>query len=468
MATISAEDVDKKELFTFELAEEAGKVSTHNSMFEIRENELFTAAVFDYETNSVLNICIRVSDKHSGTFVQEFTIDVLDVVENLKPIDIQLSKYLIESGTAVQSIVANMVAIDNDVHDTHSFRLYPANGIVDADNDKFEIDGDRLKLNADISTISGNLNIYLRVEDNAGAFFYKALQLEVVDQIQNSAPTAINISNDKVFETAHVGFVVAQISAVDNDQDDQHVFSLVDSSTYPDNAAFIIINNLLKLNTDLSNTLKDSYSIQLKTLDLAGNSVLQVFTIQVIDEGVNIAPSDIVLSNETIAEDAILETVIGELSAVDANINDTHTFELVADRADNTSFIIDGTSLKLNSDLDYDTQSSYSIRIRVSDAAGTSFEKEFTIELMKSTGIDKVSQVECTMYPNPVTDALFVKCPGITGIIVYDATGSLILVHRSTDVTSEVKLNFSEFKNGLYFVRVELENKQVITQKVIK
>ena len=468
VATISADDTDTNEAFTFELAEEAGKVSTHNSLFEIRENELFTAAAFDYETTTELNICMKVTDKHAGTFVQELTIEVLDVDENQKPTDIQLSKYVVEAAADLASLVANIVAIDNDENDTHAFRLYPANGVLDADNDKFVVDGDQLKLAADISGLTGKLHINLRAEDQGGALFTKAIQIDIVQEIDKVAPTSVGISNNQVSENENVGYTIAEISVVDPNQSDNHVYSLIDNSTYPDNRAFVIHKNLLKLNTSLSYATKNLYTIQLKAMNLAGNSIVQEFTIQVLNEGANIAPSDILLSNTTIAEDANPETLIGQLSAVDADANDTHTFELVTNREDNRSFLIDGNSLKLNSKLDYDKQSSYSIRIRAIDAAGSNFEKDFTITLMKSTGIDKISEVECTIYPNPVKDALFVKCAGITEIKVFDSAGNVVLTHKHTIGISEVRLNFNELKKGLYFVRIELENQQIITRKIVK
>ena len=60
----------------------------------------------------------------------------------------------------------------------------------------------------------------------------------------------------------------------------------------------------------------------------------------------NVAPTDILLSESTISEDAELESVIGSLLAVDANENDTHTFVFVTGGADNVSFTIEGASLE--------------------------------------------------------------------------------------------------------------------------
>ena len=45
-------------------------------------DELQTAAVFDYETKTTYNICLRTDDGHGGTFDKTFAISVTDVNEN--------------------------------------------------------------------------------------------------------------------------------------------------------------------------------------------------------------------------------------------------------------------------------------------------------------------------------------------------------------------------------------------------
>ncbi|MGZ2370627.1 cadherin domain-containing protein [Ancylomarina sp. YFZ004] len=390
LATISTEDIDAGEKFTFELVDEAGKVSTDNGKFEIRDNELFTNAIFDFETSEVLNICIKVTDKHEGTFVQEFTISVIDVDENKKPTDILLSKYTLKSDESLSTVVADLEAIDADESDEHSFRLYPANGVIDADNAKFIVEDNYLKLNADISSLTGKLYLNLRTIDKAGAVYTKAIQLEI--EKPNTAPTGIELSNAAVSEDAALETVIGTLSAVDADNNDTHTFAFATGGV--DNASFTIGGASLKLNAALDFETKTSYSIKVKATDAAGASVEQEFTINVSDVDENLAPTGIELSNATVSEDASLETVIGTLSAVDADNNDTHTFAFATGGVDNASFTIAGASLKLDAALDFETKTSYSIKVKATDAAGASVEQEFTInvsdvdENLAPTGIE--------------------------------------------------------------------------------
>ena len=72
---------------------------------------------------------------------------------------------------------------------------------------------------------------------------------------------------------------------------------------------------------------------------------------------------------------------VGLFSTTDADAGDTFTYTLVAGTGDtdNASFTIDGSTLKAGVAFDFETKSSYSIRVRTTDSANNTFEKAFTI-----------------------------------------------------------------------------------------
>lgn len=95
-------------------------------------------------------------------------------------------------------------------------------------------------------------------------------------------------------------------------------------------------------------------------------------------------PSDISLSANTINETSSLNSLVAALSTVDVDVNDTHTYTLVsgAGDTDNSSFTINGSNLLLNTTLNYESKSSYSIRIKTHDIAGDSYEEVFNIDVV--------------------------------------------------------------------------------------
>jgi YVTN family beta-propeller protein len=97
----------------------------------------------------------------------------------------------------------------------------------------------------------------------------------------------------------------------------------------------------------------------------------------------NSAPTDIALSNSSADENKPSGTTVGTFSTTDPDPGDAFTYSLVsgAGSTDNSSFQIVGSTLETNATFDFETKSSYSIRVRSTDAGGQSFEKQFTITI---------------------------------------------------------------------------------------
>ena len=95
----------------------------------------------------------------------------------------------------------------------------------------------------------------------------------------------------------------------------------------------------------------------------------------------NQAPTDILLSNSSVAENAGANAVVGTLSTTDPNSSDTFSYTLVTGTGstDNASFNLSGNTLRATSSFNFETKSSYGVRIRTTDAGGLFFEKAFVI-----------------------------------------------------------------------------------------
>ncbi|MBD1936287.1 putative Ig domain-containing protein [Microcoleus sp. FACHB-68] len=110
------------------------------------------------------------------------------------------------------------------------------------------------------------------------------------------------------------------------------------------------------------------------------------------------SPNDILLSGGAVNENSPAGTVIGSLSAIDPDAKDTHTYELLDDAGG--LFIIDGDQLKVapGASLDFEAQASHTIKVRVTDAAGKTFDKDFPITLQNTN--------EAPATANPIVDQL--------------------------------------------------------------
>jgi len=97
----------------------------------------------------------------------------------------------------------------------------------------------------------------------------------------------------------------------------------------------------------------------------------------------NSTPTDIALSSTSIAENMASGTLVGTFVTTDADAGDTFTYSLVSGEGstDYANFSIAGNTLKSAAVFDREAKSSYSIRVKTTDAAGASYEKAFTISV---------------------------------------------------------------------------------------
>ncbi len=103
-----------------------------------------------------------------------------------------------------------------------------------------------------------------------------------------------------------------------------------------------------------------------------------------VDESIANAPTDITLTPSSVDENKPVGTVVGAFTTTDPEVGDTFTYTLVPGTGDtdNASFTISGSNLLTNAVFNFETKSSYSIRVRTTDAGGLFFEKALTITVI--------------------------------------------------------------------------------------
>ena len=117
------------------------------------------------------------------------------------------------------------------------------------------------------------------------------------------------------------------------------------------------------------------------TAGSGGTLRLDMVTVSGVEGEFNSAPTNITLSATAIAENNAVNTVVGTFSTTDVDSGDTFTYSLVAGDKDidNAFFNISGNSLRASARFDFETKSSYSIRVRTTDSANNTFENVFRI-----------------------------------------------------------------------------------------
>ncbi len=389
IGTLSTTDPDSGDTHTYTLV--SGTGSTDNAKFTITGNQLKTAAAFTGQTS--YSIRVRATDAAGLTFEQVITGSVTS--GNTAPIDIALSSTSLAENVAAGTTVGNLSSSDPNSSDTHTYTLVAGTG--DTDNGAFTITGNQLKLAASPNfETKSSYSVRVQSTDNGGLTFAKVLTITVTNV--NEAPTLLQASATTVPANAAVGTTVGTLSSTDADAGDTHTYTLVSGTGDTDNAKFSITGNQLKTAATFSG--QTTYSIRVRSTDAAGLTLEQVITGS-ISAGTNTAPTDIALSSNTVAENVASGTTVGTLSSTDANSSDTHTYTLVAGTGDtdNGAFTITGNQLKLVASPNFETKSSYSVRVQSTDNGGLTFAKVLTITVTNVNEAPTLLQASATTVP---------------------------------------------------------------------
>ncbi|MFN6299691.1 MAG: cadherin domain-containing protein [Microcystis sp.] len=206
----------------------------------------------------------------------------------------------------------------------------------------------------------------------------------------NDAPIVDAIATTNLSEFSPANTLVTTVNATDDNKTGQAVtFSLLTVPTDNNNNPLFTINSAtgeITLTAAGSSIIDYEtgptvYTLGVKASDGYKDSPETTFTVSVSD--VNENPTNLNLSNNTVAENSPLNTLIGNFTTTDPDTGNTFTYSLVTGigSTDNSLFTIDGNQLKVNGLLDYETQNNYSIRVKTTDQGGLSYEKQLTVSV---------------------------------------------------------------------------------------
>ncbi|GAB4460850.1 MAG: hypothetical protein OHK0037_08760 [Elainellaceae cyanobacterium] len=371
---LSTVDPDAGNTHTYSLVAGAGDID--NATFSIVGNQLRINTSPDFETKNSYSIRVRTTDQGGLFFERVFTINVNDVNET--PTNLTLSNTTRDENIPANSLIGNFGTVDPDTGNTHTYSLVAGAG--DTDNAAFTIVGNELRINAapDFETKS-SYSIRVRTTDQGGLFTERVFTVNINNL--EEAPTNLQLSSNELLENVPADTVVGTLSTIDPDLGDTHTYSLVSGTGDDDNGAFTIVGDELRINTSPDFEAKNSYSLRVRTTDQTGRFFDRVLTVYV--NSVNEAPTDITLSSTSVEENVVPDTVVATLSAVDPDVEDEHTYLLVAGAGDddNAAFTLEGNELRINDMPDFEAKSVYRVRIRAIDRDGLFYEKAVQINI---------------------------------------------------------------------------------------
>ncbi len=347
--------------------------------------QLQTKAALDYEMKNTYSVTITVSDR-TLTDMISVAINVTDIDENRAPVFTEgesAARSIAENTASGENIGEPIAATDAD-NDTLAYSL----GGTDASVFAIDTKSGQLKTNAalDYETKSSYL-VAISVSDGTLTDTI-SVAINVTDIDENRAPvfTEGTSTTRSIAENTAAGTNIGEpISVTDADND-----TLVYSLGGTDASAFAIDtkSGQLKTSTALDFETKTSYSLTITVSDGKLTGVINV-TISVTDVDEKPETDDPVTTKDStptnnapvftagesatrsIAENTGAGVDIG--SAVSATNADNDTLKYSLGGTDAASFSINSTTgqLRTSAALDYETKTSYSVTITVSDGSLT-------------------------------------------------------------------------------------------------
>ncbi|MBR8827124.1 MAG: VCBS repeat-containing protein [Gomphosphaeria aponina SAG 52.96 = DSM 107014] len=186
--------------------------------------------------------------------------------------------------------------------------------------------------------------------------------------------------------------------------------------------------------------------------------------ITVNDVSENQPPTAINLDSNKVGENQPSGTVVGNITTTDPDAGQTHSYQLVAGTGstDNTAFEIVGNQLKTKNVFDFETKSSYSIRVQTNDGNGGTFQQVFTInvnDIGEFVLLKDIRSGSGSSTPSNLTNVngtlFFTANNGTNGIELFSsngtAEGTVLLKDIFVNGGSSNPSNLTNVNNILFF-----------------
>ena len=318
----NATDSDVNSTLSYYLVSGAG--DGNNSLFSLDTNgTLKTATVFDYETNaSTYSIRVQAKDEHNATVEGNFTVTLTDVFDNQAPGAISIQFASLTENQPIGTVVGKLNAVDPEAG---LVRYSLVNGSGSSGNQFFTVDPTGVLRTA----------VVFDFEQNAS----HSIRGRAMDEFNASREEVLNIQVSNQWE--------------DPDGDG------LENSYDPD---------------DDNDGFSDIVEIAYGSDPLDPNSLP------------NRAPSEISLSSDRVEENMPIGTMVGQLRTIDfddPNGTGVYQYSILTNATGAEFFSLDSNGTMLTKQkLDFESNSSHTIALRVTDNLGAHLDQNLTIQVV--------------------------------------------------------------------------------------
>ncbi|MGO4389634.1 Ig-like domain-containing protein [Microvirga sp. 2YAF29] len=379
-------------------------------MFVIEDGilKLAPGKVLEYDGPGAVHsytIVVRATNAFGITTTHTFTINVANDLsdDNHAPTGVSLSGGTVAEGADLGAVVATLEGQDPDTGDIFTYEI-----VANADGDPLpgghalfavgtggSFDKILLKGHLDDAQV-GTYELWIKVTDAGGLSTVRKVVISVTNV--NDAPT--NVRLDGYPGGVTEGATIIGTLQADDEDGDSIVWSFDTAAENGGDAdgMFVIENGVIKLapgktlEYDGAQAVR-SYTLHVVASDGHGGTTKKSFTIDVTNDPSddNHAPTGLAVTGGAVAEGAGIGAVVATLEGQDSNVDDTFTYEIVANAdgdplpGGHTLFAIgagaDFDKILLKAHLDDEQVGTYDLWIKVTDAGGLTTVRKVTVSV---------------------------------------------------------------------------------------
>lgn len=353
-----------------------------NNLFKISGNELQTNEVLDFETKDSYTVRVITDDGFGGTFEKDIFVSVTDI-RSIQMNGVYLDNDVLFENEPEESTVGLLNTAGEGLSSTFTYNF--ASGAGDNNNDLFSIVDNQLKTAQTFNYEEDSIYSIRVIASDDPNNLTKEENISIKIRNVNEAPTNITLSNNVINENNKKNDLIGALYTDDPDYVDTFSYQMVAGNGDADNPSFTLENGQLLTNEKFNYEIKNSYSIRVQTKD--GNSSTFEKVFEILINNIAESPTGITIDNNSIAENAPIGTMVGLLSTSDPDMDEKYTYFFIQGigDTDNSSFSLQGDTLKTSGVFDFESKSFYSIRIQTIDDNGGTYEEEFSIFILNKS-----------------------------------------------------------------------------------
>ena len=354
VGNLSATDSNGAETFTYAVT------GGDTKDFAVVNGNLVTTGPISHASSPSEQVTVTVTDHSGASLAQSFTVATDQVFFAPTAVTLAQAAAAAVASAPAGTVVGTLAAADAATPASDTFTYAVTGGANAAD---FAVSGNHLVSTGQLSGTGATETVVVTATESHGLSFSQSVQVAV-----DHGPGAVSLSSAAVLEETAAPTVVGTLSSAGALPVAYTVVGGADAASFAvDQAGHLVANHAF------DQTVQHSADVVVRATDSLGATQDTDLAVQI-----QAAPiTGLSIDHSTVNEHLSAGTIVGTLSAADANQH--HSFTYAVTGGDTADFSASGNHLVTNGALSWVQAQSHGVTVQVTDETGHSFQQALTV-----------------------------------------------------------------------------------------